>query len=133
MAVCYLGIGSNLGNRKKNISRALDKLKVLKGTKIVKLSGIIETLPVGGPNSQGKFLNACLKIETELSPIKLLKKLKDIERSLGRAKTVRFGPRPIDLDILLYANTIINRANLKVPHPRMLERSFVLQPLAEVL
>lgn len=133
MAVCYLGIGSNLGNREKNIKRALDKLKAQKGIKIIKLSEIIETNPIGGPRNQGKFLNACLKIETGIGPLELLKNLKNIERRLGRRRTVRWGKRQIDLDILLYANTVINHATLKIPHPRMLERDFVLRPLAQLL
>jgi len=133
MSVCYLGIGSNLGNRKQNIRRALERIGQLKGTKILKLSKIIETKPVGGPGGQRDYLNACLKLDTALSPIFLLKELKTIEKELGRKKSARFGPRPIDLDILLFENKIINRKELKIPHPRMFERDFVLKPLAEIL
>lgn len=133
MSVCYLGIGSNLGNRKQNIRRALERIGQLKGTKILKLSKIIETKPVGGPRGQRDYLNACLKLDTALSPIFLLKELKTIEKELGRKKSARFGPRPIDLDILLFENKIINRKELKIPHPRMFERGFVLKPLAEIL
>ncbi|MDD5247211.1 MAG: 2-amino-4-hydroxy-6-hydroxymethyldihydropteridine diphosphokinase [Candidatus Omnitrophica bacterium] len=133
MSVCYLGIGSNLGNRKQNIRRALERIGQLKGTKILKLSKIIETKPVGGPGGQRDYLNACLKLDTALSPIFLLKELKTIEKELGRKKSARFGPRPIDLDILLFENKIINRKELKIPHPRMFERDFVLRPLAEIL
>jgi len=131
--VCYLGIGSNLGNRKRNIKLALQKIQALKETKILKTSPIIETSPVGGPASQGKFLNAVTKINTGLKPLVLLRKLKAIEKQLGRKKTVRFGPRIIDLDILLYGNQIIQRKELKLPHPRMFDREFVIRPLLEVI
>jgi 2-amino-4-hydroxy-6-hydroxymethyldihydropteridine diphosphokinase len=133
MSICYLGIGSNLGNRKQNIRRALERIGQLKGTKILKLSKISETKPVGGPGGQRDYLNACLKLDTTLSPHFLLKELKTIEKELGRKKSARFGPRPIDLDILLFENKIINRKELKIPHPRMFERDFVLKPLAEIL
>ncbi|MDD2688746.1 MAG: 2-amino-4-hydroxy-6-hydroxymethyldihydropteridine diphosphokinase [Candidatus Omnitrophica bacterium] len=133
MVTCLLGIGSNLGNRRKNIRLALQKIDAMKGTKIIKLSRIIETKPVGGPPAQGKFLNAALKIKTSLTPIKLLKKLKEIEKNLGRKKTVRYGPRIIDLDILFYSDKIINRKELKVPHPKLFERDFVIRPLSEII
>lgn len=132
MVVCYLGIGSNLGNRRANIKKALDYLKKTKGIKLEKKSWIYETKPIGGPH-QGKFLNAAVKIQTSLSPILLLRTLKKIEKTLGRTKTVRFGPRPIDLDILLYGNKIINQKDLVIPHPRMFEREFVLKPLREII
>jgi len=133
MTICYLGIGSNLGNRRRNIRLALKKVKELQDIKIIKISKIIETEPLGGPRNQGKFLNAALKIETKLSPFDLLERLKNIERELGRTKTVRFGPRPIDLDILFYGDKIIQSRKLEVPHPRIFEREFVIQPLSEVL
>jgi len=133
MAVCYLGVGSNLGNRKENIESAVRKINSLKDTRVLKMSGLIQSQPQGGPQGQPKYLNAALKIDTELSPLILLKKLKAIERQLGRTKTVRFGPRTIDLDILFYADKIIKRKDLIVPHPRLLERDFVLRPLAEVI
>lgn len=131
MATCYLGLGSNLGDRKANIIMAIDCLKHIKGVKIEKLSRIYETKPVGGP-PQGKFLNAAVKISTSISPAALLKILKTIEKKLGRRKTVRFGPRPIDLDILLYGDRFIWTKTLQVPHPRMFEREFVLKPLREI-
>ena len=132
MVVCYLGIGSNLGNRRKNIKKALDYLKETKGIKIEKGSGLYETESQGGP-AQGKFLNAALKINTSLTPRSLLKILKKIERDLGRKATVRFGPRQIDLDILLYGDKLINKNGLIIPHPRMFEREFVLKPLREII
>lgn len=133
MVTCYLGLGSNLGDRKKFIRLAVKKIKLLKETKVIKLSKIIETLPQGGPRKQGKFLNAALKIKTSLSPLAILKNLKQIERELGRIKSVRYGPRTIDLDILLYGNRMINHKDLKIPHPKMFERVFVLKPLSEII
>jgi len=128
-----LGIGSNLGDRQKNIKLAIKKINSLKDTKVIKISRIIETKPVGGPRKQGKFLNAALKIKTNLTPSVLLKKLKNIECELGRTKTVRYGPRPIDLDILFYGDKIINTKKLNVPHPKIFEREFVIKPLLEII
>lgn len=133
MTVCYLGIGSNLGNRRKNIKLALEKINALKDTIIIKSSRMIETSPVGGPSGQGKFLNAALKIKTKLPPLILLNRLKKIEKELGRTDTVRFGPRTIDLDILFYGDRLINKKSLIVPHPRMFERDFVMKPLSEII
>lgn len=132
MVFCYLGVGSNLGDRRKNIKEAIKKLNALKETKVIKVSRIIEAKPEGGP-PQGKFLNACLKIETSLPALTLLKKLKIIEKELGRKRTAPNGPRPIDLDILFYGNKIISRKGLKVPHPKMFEREFVIKPLSEII
>jgi len=132
MAICYIGLGSNLGDRKKNIKKALDYLAGTKGIKIEKISGIYETDAVGGP-PQGRFLNAAIKIKTSLSPQLLLKTIKKIEKKSGRRESVRWGPRQIDLDILLYASKIIKTRGLTVPHPRMFEREFVLKPLREII
>lgn len=132
MIVCYIGVGSNLGNRRENINKALDCLRKTKGIRLEGVSRIYESTPVGGPR-QREFLNAALKIKTSLAPIQLLKTLKKIEQDLGRKKTVRFGPRQIDLDILLYDNRIIRTKELIVPHPRMFERDFVLRPLREII
>jgi 2-amino-4-hydroxy-6-hydroxymethyldihydropteridine diphosphokinase len=132
MVVCYLGAGSNLGNRRKNIQKALDYLAKTRGIKVERSSRIYETEPMDGP-LQGKFLNAAIKIKTSLTPFLLLKALKKIERDLGRRPTIRFGPRLIDLDILFYANRIIKTKNLVVPHPRLFEREFVLKPLREII
>ncbi|MCX5711368.1 MAG: 2-amino-4-hydroxy-6-hydroxymethyldihydropteridine diphosphokinase [Candidatus Omnitrophica bacterium] len=132
MQDCFVGLGSNLGNKRKNLLKALQKIKQLKETKIIKASKIIQSMPLGGPK-QPKFLNAVIKLRTELSPLSLLKKLKNIEAELGRKKTVRWGPRVIDLDILLYSDRIIETKELTVPHPRIFERDFVIKPLLEVL
>lgn len=133
MIICYIGVGSNLGDRHSNIKSAVKKIDALKDTKVVKISGIIETKAVGGPAGQPKFLNAALKIKTKLPPLSLLKKLKNIEKELARRKTVRFGPRTIDLDILFYGDKIIDKETLKIPHPRIFEREFVIKPLLEVI
>jgi len=134
MAICYLGIGSNLGDRRKNIRSALQKIDGLKDARVIKTSKIIETSPVGGPCGEGEYLNAVTKIKTNLKPRSLLKELKNIECQLGRPKKhARFGPRTIDLDILFYADKIIDSKELKIPHPRIFEREFVVKPLLEIL
>ena len=130
MAIVYLGIGSNLGNREENIQKALTLLQK-NNIQILKTSSIIETDPVGGP-PQGKFLNGVIKISTMLTPTDLLKLLKYIERSLGRYATGLNQPRPIDMDILLYNKIDLQTPELMIPHPRMLERDFVLTPLQEI-
>jgi len=134
MAICYLGVGANLGDRRKNIDLAAQKINQLSDTRIIKKARIIETKAVGGPKSQPNFLNTAFKIRTKLSPQVLLGKLKKIERELGRKKqAARYGPRPIDLDILFYADKVVNTNKLKIPHPKVFQREFVLRPLSELL
>ena len=133
MAICYIGIGSNMGNRRKNIRLAVQEIKTLRTTRVIRCSKVSETKPVGGPPSQRDYLNAVLEIKTMLAPAALLTRLKIIEKKFGRKKTVRFGPRVIDLDILLYADKIIRTKKLSVPHPRIFERTFVLKPLISLL
>lgn len=133
MAVCYLGIGTNLGNRKENIKLAVKKVYALKDTRVLKESKVMESLPVGGPAGQRRYLNAALKIDTQLPALALLRQLKEIESQMGRKKTMRFGPRIIDLDILLYADKVIKSKKLTIPHLRMFERDFVVKPLKEIL
>jgi len=133
MVICYLGVGSNLGQRRKNIKLAVDKIKALKDTQVIKASKLHVSLPCGGPSGQPDYLNAALKISTKLLPLNLLKELKKIEKSLGRVRCARFGPRIIDLDILLYGDKLIRNPDLIIPHPRMFERDFVIKPLIEVL
>jgi len=131
MAIVYIALGSNIENRTKNIRRAMDSLE--QGhVQVHKCSTLLETDPVGGPAGQGKYLNGVLKASTDLNPLDLLNILKQIEQRLGRIKTVRNGPRLIDLDILLYDQIIINTPQLTIPHPRMLERDFVMRPLKEI-
>ncbi len=134
MDFCYLGVGANLGDRRKNITLAIKRINQLPDTRIVKIAKIIETKPLGGPKTQPKFLNTVLKINTKMKPHVLLRSLKKIERELGRKKTPqRYGPRPIDLDILFYADRIVNTKELVIPHPKIFQRGFVLRPLSELL
>ena len=133
MVICYLGIGSNLGNRRKNIKLAVKKIGALEDTRIIKESSFLDSLPVGGPSGQRNYLNAALKIQTKISPLNLLKELKKIENELGRVPAARFGPRIIDLDILLYGDRFMKNRKLTIPHPRMFNRDFVIKPLKEVL
>ncbi len=126
-----VGLGSNLDDRNENMGRALDLLRELAGVSVLRVSSWRETDPVGGP-PQGKYLNAVAEVETEIAPRELLARFHEIEADLGRVRTVRDGPRPIDLDILLYGDEMIKEPGLEIPHPRMLEREFVLEPLAEL-
>jgi len=131
MVSVYIGIGANLGNREDYINKAVEYLSSNPRIKVDKVSSLIETEPVGGP-PQSKFLNCVVKIKTSLSSLTLLKSLQTMERNLGRVRTVKNGPRTIDLDILLYGEEIINKPDLKVPHPEMFNRLFVLIPLLEI-
>lgn len=131
MATVYLGLGSNLGDRKQNILDALCLLNE-RGIKTIQLSTLIETDPVGGP-PQGLFMNAVLRAETALSPQELLTACLLVETDLGRVRMIRNGPRTIDIDILLYDDVMMDTPDLVIPHPRMRERSFVMCPLREVL
>ena len=134
MVVCYLGVGSNLGDKSKNIKSAIKKISRLKNTKVLKTSKLICSAPQGGPKGQPDYLNSVLKIKTSLSAQVLLRALKKIEYSLGRPRAYpKNSPRIIDLDILLYSDKKINNKNLVIPHPRMFKRDFVLKPLMEVL
>lgn len=130
--VCYIGIGSNLGDREKHIKDAIEKLKETKGVEVKKISSIYETEPVGGPK-QGKYLNGVIEIETWLEPGDLMIKLQKIEKQSGRIRSVKNAPRTIDLDILLYGDKKIDEPGLKIPHPRMYEREFVMKPLGEII
>jgi 2-amino-4-hydroxy-6-hydroxymethyldihydropteridine diphosphokinase len=130
MAVIYLGLGSNQGHREQNIKKAI-ALLASHNVNSLQRSTIIETDPAGGP-PQGKYLNAVLKAQTDLSPHNLLKHLKTIENQLGRFKAVSNGPRTIDLDILLYDRIFVNTPELTIPHPRMWQRDFVMIPLKEI-
>lgn len=132
MARVFLGLGSNEGDRLAAIDRAAKALGALRGTRLVQMASIRETDPVGG-SPQGKFLNTVLELDTPLTPQQLLRSLQAIERDLGRQPSPeRWGPRPMDLDILLYEDRIVEEPCLAIPHPRMHERRFVLEPLAEL-
>jgi 2-amino-4-hydroxy-6-hydroxymethyldihydropteridine diphosphokinase len=133
MADVYIGLGSNLGDKVANLREALRLLAATHGSAVTLLavSSLYRTEPVGNLE-QDWFLNAAAKIKTKLSPRGLLNRLLAIERELGRVRTVRNGPRIIDLDILLWDHRIVKEDDLVIPHPRMHERLFVLDPLAEL-
>lgn len=131
MTICYIGIGSNLGDRREYIDKAIWQLKGSRDIKVTKISSIYETEAVSDI-PQGKYLNGVLEIETDLEPGALLKKLNKIEEDLGRKRTVKNAPRTIDLDILYYGDRKINEQNLVVPHPHIKEREFVLKGLREL-
>ena len=129
----YLGLGANVGDRLANLERALELLNATGGISVVKCSSIYETEP-WGVTEQPRFLNAAVEVRTTLEPDALLSAGKEIEGRIGRVTTVRFGPRAIDVDILLYGNLLVDwqTPDLQIPHPRMAERAFVLVPLAEI-
>ena len=131
MAVVYLGIGSNIGDRERNFEEALGRLRRTGGLEIIEVSSTYYTKPVGGP-VQDDYLNGVLKVETGIPPEKLLDILKDIERDMGRNPAGKDHPRVIDLDILLYGEEHIVTDKLTVPHPKMHQRHFVLKGLAEI-
>jgi 2-amino-4-hydroxy-6-hydroxymethyldihydropteridine diphosphokinase len=131
MSNACIALGSNLGDRAKNLRTALEMLSQADRIKIDAVSAIYETAPVGGPE-QGPYLNACAALTTELPPTKLLLAILDIEEKMGRVREVRWGPRIIDLDLLLYETVMMNTPLLELPHPRMGERDFVLIPLADI-
>lgn len=132
MITSYIGLGSNLGERKRNIGLALEYLKEDSSVNILKVSSIIETEPQESP-PQPKFLNGVVKLETSYSARQLLKKLQEIEVKLGREiPRLKNQPRTIDLDILLYGDSKIDEEDLKIPHPRMWKRRFVAIPLKEI-
>lgn len=131
MPIAYIGIGSNMGDKAQNCIQAVKALRGARGIGSVRMSGLYRTEPVGY-TAQDEFVNCAAEIETDLSPRELLDLCKEIEGRLGRRETFHWGPRVIDLDILLYGQEIIDEADLKVPHPEMHRRRFVLAPLAEL-
>ncbi len=130
LAVVYLGLGSNMGDRDAHLKQAIQELESC-GVRVHKMSSIIETDSVGGP-PQGKFLNAVAQCETAIAPLELLHIIQNIEKIMGRVKTVANGPRVIDIDILLYNKLTMQSSELTIPHPRMFERAFVMNPLKEI-
>jgi len=130
MSTVYIGIGSNRGDRHKNCLRAIELLKE-SGLSVTKQSPMHETKP-WGVTGQPAFINMAVEVDTVLAPVRLLDLLKKIERDMGRQKTIRWGPRIIDLDILLYDDLCLDTDSLIIPHPLMHEREFVLGPLSEI-
>ena len=131
MAEVFIGIGSNLGDRRKNISRAIEYLKKIPKVRLTRISSWVENMPeeAVGPN----YLNGVIKINTEILPKDLLEILQGIENRLGRIRIYNNCPRSIDLDILLYGDKRMNEPNLTIPHPRMFGRKFVMEPLSEIM
>ena len=140
MTIAYIALGSNLGDRADYLERALTALRQCEGIEVMRVSPVYETRPVGGPQAQGDYLNAVAELRTEREAHELLEVLLAIEQKLGRVRQAgagvspveRFGPRTIDLDLLLYGDLVLADERLIVPHPRMHERLFVLQPLAQL-
>ena len=127
----YLGIGTNIGDRMENLQNSISALNLLPLTKVTQLSDVYETDPVGY-DDQDNFLNICVEVETKLNSDNLLGAALGIEAGLGRIRTIKNGPRIIDIDVLLYGEESKNTETLILPHPRMMERGFVLVPLLDI-
>ena len=129
--IAYIGIGSNMNDPVLQVAQALRELEELPHTRLVRSSSFYETEPIGFAG-QSRFVNAVAAIDTALAPRELLEGLLEIERRHGRVRSVKNGPRTLDLDILLYGHRVMEEEGLVVPHPRLHERAFVLEPLLEV-
>lgn len=129
--IAFLGMGSNIGDRFAQIEQAVRLLEDIGTIEVDKLSSVYETEPVGYLD-QPKFLNLVCQIRTTLTPHQLLRQVQSIEQRLKRVRTIRWGPRTIDIDILLFGDQMVHDPDLIIPHPRMLQRSFVMVPLAEL-
>jgi 2-amino-4-hydroxy-6-hydroxymethyldihydropteridine diphosphokinase len=129
--VAYISVGSNLNNPYQQVKRAVDKLKIANSISVKAVSGWYLSDPLG-PKNQSRYVNGVIKISTRLSPNQLLKKLHEIEDAHGRIRNVHWGPRTLDLDILLYGSKMMNTKKLTIPHPEMKIRNFVLTPLADI-
>lgn len=131
IVLAYVGLGANLGDRGGSIRRAVKLLGAADGVEVLSLSTLRETEP-WGPVEQPPYLNGAVELETALGPRALLELLLDVERRLGRVRTERWGPRTIDLDLLLHGDGVVEEPGLTLPHPRLHERRFALEPLAEL-
>jgi 2-amino-4-hydroxy-6-hydroxymethyldihydropteridine diphosphokinase len=129
--IAYLGLGSNLGDRLETLQRAVDLLAD-RGARTVASSRVWETEPIGGPDDQPPFLNAVVRVETDLDADDLLGAVNAVEAALGRVREIRWGPRTIDIDVLLVDDLVQDDPRLTIPHPRMTERAFVILPLLEL-
>lgn len=127
----YLSLGSNIGNRIENVRKAISLLEATKGLKVEETSPFYESLPVG-LKEQADFINAVIRIRTDLSPLELLHRTREIEKEGGRIRTIKWGPRTIDIDILLFGQHIIELPDLGIPHKEMMNRNFVLAPLLDI-
>lgn len=130
MSDVFIGLGSNLGERERNCEEAIRRIGEA-GIKVIALSSMYETEP-WGIKDQPSFINMVIRVSTDLQPSILLTTLKTIEKKMGRRNTLRWGPRIIDLDILLYDDITVDEPHLKIPHPHMFEREFVMKPLSEI-
>lgn len=131
MKIAYLSLGSNLGEREQTLRAAVDRLQS-NDFKVRRISSVYETAPQDVLN-QPWFLNLVVEGESELLPLQLLHYVLSVEREMGRKRTIAKGPRTIDIDILLHGSAVVNTEKLQIPHPRMTERRFVLEPLAELI
>lgn len=131
MEQAFLGLGSNVGKRERYLGDAVEAIANLEDTELLCLSSIYETEPWGRKDQQ-PFLNQVVAVETGLGPEELLSACQEIERSLGQRRAERWGPRTMDIDLLLYGEKVVEEETLRVPHPRLLERRFVLVPLEEI-
>jgi 2-amino-4-hydroxy-6-hydroxymethyldihydropteridine diphosphokinase len=127
----WLGLGSNLGDRERNLRQALESLSSAGDIEIVRASSLYETAPVGY-TGQPDFLNLVAEVKTTLGPHALLRRCLQVENGMGRVREERWGPRVIDVDVLLYGDTVMDEEELALPHPEMLKRAFVLVPLLEI-
>jgi 2-amino-4-hydroxy-6-hydroxymethyldihydropteridine diphosphokinase len=132
MARCLIGCGSNLGHRREQLDRAIELMRFMPGVTLVGVSRFRETAAVGGPAGQGTYLNGACLVETDLPPHEVLSMLAAVENTLERVRSDRWGPRTVDLDLLLYDGLVLDSAELTVPHPRMSTRRFVLEPCVEI-
>ena len=131
MTNAFVGIGSNLGDREATLRHAIELLAAEEGIEVVAVSELRKTEPVG-PVEQGPFLNGAVLVTTQLPPRELLERMLAVEQRLGRVRKERFGPRTIDLDLLVYGEQVIDEPGLTIPHPRLHERRFALDPLADL-
>lgn len=129
--IAYLGIGTNIGNRLQNLIDTVEALNLLPLTKVIEVSSVYETEPVGYAN-QDDFLNIVVAVSTDLNAHNLLGAALGIEAGMGRVRTIKNGPRIIDVDLLMYEREVVDSLTLTLPHPRMLERNFVIKPLLDL-
>jgi 2-amino-4-hydroxy-6-hydroxymethyldihydropteridine diphosphokinase len=132
MAKCLLGLGSNLGKRDRTLRDALALLDEMPSIHVSSVSSLMETKPVGGPSDQPDFLNAAAIVDSPLPPRELLETAQRVEQALGRVRQERWGPRTLDIDLLLYGGLVLQAAELEIPHPRFAVRRFMLEPAAEI-
>jgi 2-amino-4-hydroxy-6-hydroxymethyldihydropteridine diphosphokinase len=132
MPLCLLGLGSNLGDSARTLDEALARLERIPETELLRRSRFLQTRPVGGPPGQADYLNAAALVRTSLSPQALLIACRNIENELGRRRFEHWGPRTIDIDLLVYDDVVLNDPDLTIPHLHMAQRRFVLEPAAEI-